>query len=105
MKKSILAVLIILSFSISTAWAAPFIVCDPQAGVAYYILELNGVETPQFPAQPDGSMKYDLEPLLGGPFTLKAMAGNLWGWSDWSLPFMDTKALPQNPSGLHVSLE
>ena len=103
MKTLILAIMLLM-FPVF-CFAAPFLVCDPQAKVEKYILEINGVETPEFNARPDGSVRYDLVGLAEGPFMIRAKAGNVWGWSDWSAPFSDAKAVPGGPSGLRVSSE
>jgi len=52
-------IILILTFLLmaSTSWAAS-LVCDPQAGVTYYILIESG-EAKSVPAQTDGSLKYD----------------------------------------------
>lgn len=105
MKKLLFGLVFVLAFSVSAVFAAPFLVCDPQPSAEKYILEINGVQTAEFSAQMDGSVRYDLVGLVEGDFTIKAKVGNIWGWSDWSLPLVDTKALPQGPTGLRVSSE
>lgn len=105
MKKLLFALVFVLAFSISTVFAAPFLVCDPNPGATKIILEINTVEIPEFPAETDGSLRHDLAGLAEGPFTIRAKAGNVWGWSDWSLPLADTKAIPNASSGLRVSSE
>jgi len=105
MKKILFTTFFVLVLTLSTAFAAPFVVSDPQPGATKIILLINGLETPQFPAQPDGSILYDLVDLAEGDFIIKAMAGNLWGWSGWSLPLEDTKVLPNPPKNLRVSGE
>jgi hypothetical protein len=67
--------LILLSFS---ATASPFLVCDPQDGVASYLVSTDGCET--FPgtknAELDGSIKLDLEGYSPGTyyFCLRAVS-------------------------------
>ncbi len=105
MKRLLFALVFVLMFGVSTVFAAPFLICDPQANVDEYVLEINGTETSEFASEVDGSVRYDLAALAEGAFTIKAKAGNIWGWSDWSDPLSDTKALPQTPMGLRVSSE
>ena len=100
-----LLLLFLLLLLPSLAFGSPFLVCDPNPGAEKIILEINGVEIPEFAAEADGSLRYDLEGLADGDFIIKAKAGDEWGWSDWSLPFSDTKALPVAPGGLRVSSE
>jgi len=85
------------------AFGNPFLVCDPQAGVTEYVVETNGAESAAFTAEPDGSMKYDLAGLPQGSYTVRAKAGNIWGWSGYSDPFDFNKAVPGTPTGLRVS--
>ena len=59
--KKILALLAgILFLMVGICQAAPFLVCDPQAGVTKYILDIDGVETTTISAQADGSIRYDM---------------------------------------------
>ena len=83
----------------------PFLVCDPNPGADKVILEINGVETLEFAAEVDGSLRYDLVGLADGDFVIRAKAGNIWGWSEWSVPLSDTKAAPNAFGGLRVSSE
>lgn len=105
MKKLLFILVFVLVFSVSTVLAAPFLVCDPNPEATKIILEINAVEIPEFPTETDGSLRYDLAGLAEGDFTIRAKAGNIWGWSDWSVPFDDTKATPSPFSGLRVSSE
>jgi hypothetical protein len=58
MKKTLLVIAFMLLSS--AAFAAPFIVCDPQSGVIGY--DITGLPngTVSYIAQADGSLKYDL---------------------------------------------
>jgi len=89
----------------SLVFASPFLICDPNPGAEKVILEINGVEIPEFPAEVDGSLRYDLVGLAEGAFTIRAKAGNVWGWTEWSDPLSDTKATPNAFGGLRVSSE
>ena len=86
------------------AFGNPFLVCDPQAGVVFYDLETNSTVTEGIPAEPDGSIKFDLATMPVGQYTFKVRAIGQGGWpSDWSLPLDATK--PANPLNLRVSSE
>jgi len=87
------------------AFGNPFLVCDPQEGVTYYDLEINGTMTEGIPAEADGSIKYDLAGITEGDYTVRARCYNLWEVSDWSLPLDFTKAVPGKPTSLRVSSE
>ena len=97
--------LLILILWPSLVFASPFLICDPNPGAEKIILEINGVEVPEFAAEADGSLRYDLVGLADGDFVIRAKAGNVWGWSEWSVPLSDTKVLPVAPGGLRVSSE
>ena len=104
MKIFFLALFFVLAFSVSTVSAAPFLVCDPQAGAISYNLDIAGTITSDIPAQPDGSIHYDLAGMAVGPHVFKAQAVGQGGWpSDWSDPFDTVK--PGNPLNLRVFLE
>jgi len=96
MKK--LIVLFILLFAV-TANAGPFLVCDPQDGVTQYELIFNG-NSVFVDAEPDGSVRYDLEGLAEDSYSLVGKAGNEWGWSAPSdPPYLFTKDIPGLPTG------
>jgi len=108
MKKLILVLLLLLIPM--WAWAAPFLVCDPQAGVTHYEVTVDG-STSSVPAQPDTTLAYDVAPLAIGVhnFEVKAMilyndpnggAGS-WGKSD-AVPFVGTRVQVNPVSGLSV---
>jgi hypothetical protein len=70
------------------AFSSPYLVCDPNPGATKYILEMDGVELPEGVCLEDGSFKVDMADYANtGEHTVRAKAGNLWGWSDWSVPF------------------
>lgn len=96
-------VLSVIFLSAMVARAAPFLICDPQAEVTKYVIEMNGSEFPEFAAEPDGSMKYDLSGLAEGSYTVRAKAGNLWGWSAYSAPFVFNVTIPSAPSNVNIS--
>ena len=86
------------------AFGAPFLVCDPNPGATGIILEVNGVEMPEFTAEADGSLKQDLAGYEVGDFTVRAKANfDSWGWSEYSVPFNFTKPALQSPLNLRAS--
>ena len=100
--KKLLIVIAVLLFATSAS-AAPFLVCDPQAGVVGY--EITGLAAPvSFVAQPDGSLKYDLSGIASGTYNLTVAACNVWGCSS-TAPFAFTKVIPTAPVGLKLTAE
>lgn len=100
--KKLLIVIAVLLFATSAS-AAPFLVCDPQAGVVSY--EITGLATPvNFVAQPDGSLKYDLSGVASGTYNLTVAACNVWGCSS-TVPFVFTKVIPTAPASLRLTAE
>lgn len=67
MKKIIafIAFALLLIFA-TAALAAPFVVCDPQAGVTHYKLTGPAWVPATVPAQPDGSLKLDVAASVDG---------------------------------------
>jgi hypothetical protein len=97
--KQTLTIAAILLLS-TTAYAAPFLVTDPQAGVVGY--EITGLGEPvSFVAQADGSLKYDLASVNNGTYTLTVAACNMWGCSS-TAPFGFSKQVPSAPAGLRI---
>lgn len=86
------------------AQAAPFLVCDQQSGVRSYNLDIDGTITKGIPAEPDGSIHFDLDGMAVGPHIFKAQAIGQGGWpSDWTPPFDTVK--PESPLNFRVSGE
>lgn len=89
MKRLLPAMLIILSLA-SVAQAAPFLVSDPQIGVTYYRVSLDGgVTWSDSTPDPTGQygVKLDLVGITDGVHNVKAQACNIWGCSTDSSPF------------------
>ena len=99
--KKLLLILSILLLS-GASYAAPFLVCDPQAGVVGYEITGLNPETVTFVAQPDGSLKYDLSSVNSGTYTLTVAACNMWGCSAATAADPFTKAVPSAPAGLRI---
>ena len=104
MKKLLFGV-IAFFLMVSMAWSAPFLVCDPNHGATKYVLEVDGVEQAEAACLADGSFKHDMAPWTGGDHTVKAKAGNVWGWTVYSDPFPFNADVPGVPSGLGFSAE
>ena len=86
--KRILFLLAMVLLIPSFVWAAQFLVCDLQAGVTKYEIEVNGVVLPEVTAEPDGSLKWSVDHLTPGPYIFRARAVGAGGWwSDFSDPF------------------
>ena len=70
--KKLLLILSILLLS-GASYAAPFLVCDSQAGVVGY--EITGLgDKITFIAQQDGSLRYDLASIQSGTYNLTVAA-------------------------------
>ena len=86
----------------STAWAGPFLVCDPQESVTYYGIYKDAVLVePNQPIEPDGSFKYDLVDAGAGTSAWTAVACNERGCSDVSNPYQ-LPALAGTPLNLRL---
>ena len=68
--KTIFLTLIILLFPVFCL-AAPFLICDPQAGIISYNLDVDGAIISGIPAQPDGSIHWDLAHMSSGPHVFR----------------------------------
>ena len=84
---------------VGMAYADPWLISDPNPGATVYILEMDGVELPQEACESDGSIRVDMAPYVGGDHTLRAKAGNIWGYSAYSDPFDFNADIPGVPSG------
>jgi len=109
--KKLLIILTIL-FMASTAWSAPFLVCDCQEDFqGNYELIFDGGSPVISPAQqydcPDGQVRlsFDVAPLglADGQHHLEGKAVNVWGESA-SVPFDFNKAVPSTQTGIGLSL-
>lgn len=68
---SLLLTILLIPASLS---AAPFLVCDPQAGVDYYLITGDPYWTTFVPAQPDGSIRSDVAAIGFGGHTIQLQA-------------------------------
>ena len=94
MKNFIIALFLIggLLCGPAVIWAAPFMVCDPQAGVTHYKLTGPAWVPVSVTAQADGSVKMDVAGASTGSNALTVKAckqDSLWGelCSDPATPF------------------
>lgn len=91
MKRILFALLIIALLPLpGFCWS---LICDPQAGVVKYDIEVNGnIIAADYPAEADGSISYNVDHLGPGlvRFRLRAYDSSGWG-SDWSDPFDASK--------------
>ena len=103
MKTFLFTVLFLVLFLLITsfAWSAS-LVCDPQAGVVSYSVEVDGVVVaPAYPAESDGSILYNIDGLPQGQHTFRLSAMGQGGWSsDWSSPLDATK--PGSPGSVRI---
>jgi len=98
MKALLLAILLILIPSLALGAS---LVCDPQAGVTLYNLDVDGAITQNIAAEPDGSIIHNVDYLSQGQHIFKLQAIGTGGWpSDWSSPLDATK--PGNPLNARI---
>ena len=108
MRKFSMILICILLFSLS-AWASPFLVCDPypssgQLPTGFLITIDNGTPIATgVQTNADGSVQlhYDVSGLAAGAHTVTVQATNVWGSSAASAPFSFVKpsaalAIPLN---------
>ena len=104
--KKILALIAGILLIAGIAQAAPFLVCDSNPDATKYILEMDGTELPEGVCEIDGSIKHDLASYLNtGSHTVRAKAGNIWGWSTYSDPFNFNANAPGAPTGVGLSAD
>jgi len=93
-------------------WATPYLTCDctPSADAVtgfqlqfgvQPVIDIPAVDC--VPAVTDGKrILYDLGTMPQGAFSVKALAKNSWGVSDWTAPLAGTKKLPSSPLLLRI---
>jgi hypothetical protein len=107
--KKLLIILAIL-FMASTVWSAPFLVCDCQDNVDYYVIVIDGgtpINSEAVSTDCTGDQKrlsLDMAPLglSDGQHSLVGRAGNVWGEST-DVPFDFNKTIPSTQSGIGLS--
>lgn len=104
--KTVIALLAVLAMAM-TAQAAPYIVCDPQAGVTSYAITGPSWVPATVTAQPDGSIRMDIANATVGNNSLGFRACKndpIWGTQcSASSPFSFVRpAAPVVPGGLSL---
>ena len=84
---------------------AQYLTCDDTGeSLDKYEVDIDGVSTqsPAVNGKEPGTkhLWFDLTQVGEGVHTVKARAGNAWGWSAWTPTLAFTKTLPGIPSGL-----
>jgi len=97
-----LALLAIALLFAPSAWAAPYLVCDPQAGVTAYQVDGASWVTGKVSAEPDGSLKLDVAPAPVGSTPLQVRACNSWECSSPSPFGLVRPSAPSMPAGLRL---
>ena len=69
---------------------------DPAEGVKFYEVDGVNIDGQKIPAQPDGSLKVEVDGLEPGDYTAQIHAGNEWGLSS-PLPFLFNVPKPLTP--------
>ena len=99
-----IALALLITFAVVNARADPFLMCDPQINVSYYVVTIDGImETvPAFDLG-DGTVRlnFDLAGITEGEHTCSIKAGNAWGESV-SVPFVFTRAGPDVPGNVRI---
>ena len=106
MKLIVLVIGIILFASIASA--APFLVCDPQAGVTSYHLTGPTWVPATVAAQPDGSLKMDVSTaLIGNNALTVAACWTVAPWGELCSPFVafsfTRPAAATSPAGIKLA--
>ncbi len=106
---TLMAILAVLA-GYQAAQAAPFLVCDPQAGATFYRITGDGYFTADIPAQTDGSLRADVGPIAPGVHNIQVFAcasGENWPTgvcSPTATPFSFTKpSAPGAPTNMRLA--
>ena len=105
MKKLLIVMLIVLLPSLS--FAAPYLVCDPQAGVTHYKVTGPSWVVSPVTAQADGSIRMDVSAATAGVNSLTVAACRsdaVWGeLCSSTVPFVFTKPIaPTIPGNIKL---
>lgn len=96
MKKFIILTIVLFA---SQAWSAPFLVSDPQTNTETY--EIVGTIVGTVPAQPDGSLRYDLQSVAVGNHTIQVSAC-VGVWCSDPSPFAFTRPELLGPANIRL---
>ncbi len=98
----IVSVLVCVFLFSASAYAGPYLVCDPQDGVDLYDIYGNGaLIVADHPAEADGSLKYEFAAPMPDT-TFEAVAKNVWGPSEKSDPYL-SPSLAGKPQNLKLA--
>lgn len=90
----------------TTAQANPFLICEPQENTDSFELEMDGNPVPAV-AEDTGNglvrIHFDLVGIAEGSHTVRLRAINIWGVSEWSVPFVFESILPSIPQTITIS--
>lgn len=100
MKKIVFLIMALVLIPVSL-FASPFVVCDPQEGVAYYNV-VEGAITTEITALNDGSLKMDVGTATVGTHSISVSACSMWECSS-SVPFVYTRPAIGGPAGIKLS--
>jgi hypothetical protein len=104
--KSIIILLLVFCLFPTMAFGAPFLICDPQIGVAWYdVQNLGSLTNSSVPAQSDGSIKLDIAILPPGIYSTLVRACNQRGCSDASNFTFTKSATPTKPTNVRILFE
>jgi hypothetical protein len=111
MKKILTLVTVFCLLLTGIAFAAPFLVCDPQSGVDNYKVEITDsanvlVANPDIAPDTSGTYGFvlDLAPLNlpNDSYTVRASATNMWGTSAWSTSYPFVKSATMLPANIRL---
>lgn len=95
--KKLLIIFAICLVICGQAFAAPFVVCDPDSTATSYIVILDSGEEIETPIP----LHFDLSGIDEGSHIVEVRAKNIWGVSS-AVPLEFTKALPQSPTNMRL---
>ena len=103
MKKLFITCLIAFLFIGIQSVSAANLICDPTIGITAYQIEVDGIVVEAaFPAEPDGSVRWNVDHLLVGDHVFRIAAIGEGGWPGfYSVPLEATK--PGVVSGIRIS--
>lgn len=95
---SIIGMWIGLWIGCTLAFAAPFLVCDPDTSTDTYIITWEDGSKTETPAP----LHYDLKDIEVGKYPIQVNGKNIWGEGP-AVPFSFTKEYPQSVTNLVLS--
>ena len=82
-----------------------YLECDPQDGVVKYLIGTTGAVA-ESPAQPDGSLRYDVSDFPVGSTIVQVQSVDSWGAASAAVPFpVSRPAALDPPANLRLSKE